>query len=163
MITIFLISVFAVQVFAAEQKFDPTDVRVKVFAQGKDWLPAVHENEIAGTTGESRPLEALSISVYDGTQIEYRVYISGKGWTEWVAGGKTVGVPKSGKAITGLELRTLSDNLNYKIVYRAHVANAGWMPWTEENGDTVGDCINRVEAIRIKRVPVDSMGTASDW
>lgn len=166
MLCAFLMSLFTMQTFAEVGQWrngnftddDTNDVRIMTYVQGKGWMGPFHNKETAGTTGESRRIEALSIQIFDGTPFEYRVYVEGLGWSDWVSQGTKVGTVDEKRAILGIEMRCPAQNR--VLSYRAHVAEVGWTDYVmagEEDGETAGNLKNRVEAITIKYKNLDKI------
>ena len=78
----------------------------------------------------------------------YKIYESNKGWT---TGLKKDGETAGGSAIQGINIYTKNLPTGVSISYQTHVANIGWMNWTQEekNAGSPGSN-NAIEAIRIK-------------
>lgn len=153
-----------------EKKFSErmdSKLSVKVYAKGKGWMVPVGEGETAGTTGESRQLEAMAITVFDrDVQLKYRVYIDGYGWTDWVKRDTEVGTIGEDRAITGIQIK-YNEESPYKVRYRAHIGWIGWTDWTTENGQVLGapELDKRIEAIEVKLESVipDDILADEDW
>lgn len=147
-----IMSCLATSVFAEQAGFNTLqrlnhDVRIKTHVQGDGWIGPFHEGDAAGTVGQSKRLEALSISVYDGSNIKYRVYVDGLGWSNWANDGMVVGTTGENRAITAIEIQT--DGRGSDLAYQVHVAERGWLDWLYA-GSTAGDFEHRIEAIRIQ-------------
>ena len=93
----------------------------------------------AGTTGQSRQMEALRIS--GGTlagDIEYRAHVANIGWMAWVGPAFTAGrLAKPGNWRPCRVRLSGASALAYSVECRAHVANIGWLPWVRD-GATCG-------------------------
>lgn len=127
------------------------NVLVDVYAADKGWMMAAEEGEDAGTTGQSRQLEAIRLQTYDGSEVEYRVELAGKGWTPWVNGGAVAGSPGGGNAIVAIQIKR--DDGDSIIAYRTHIAEVGWVGYVY--GPKIsGIHTNRIEAITIQ-FPMD--------
>ena len=104
------------------------------------WMSSVYDGETIGTTGQSRPLEALKLSLVNGYQnqggFELNAHVSGTGWQGWTAG--TAGTTGQSKAMEAVRIR-LTGQLaeQYDVWYRVHSAWFGWMGWAK-NGDPAG-------------------------
>lgn len=149
---------------------------VDAHVDGKGWLSPVSEGEVAGTTGESRRMEAVTISIvasdgsaYTNDDITYRAHVEGYGWQDWVTGGQVAGTTGQSRRMEALQvaLRKGSDlAAAYELWYRAHVEGLGWLAWTSEG--PVGSTGHglRLEAIEVELIkggsaaPGDGAGTA---
>lgn len=130
------------------------------------WQRSVCDGAIAGTTGRSKRIEAISVSLLskDGEElpnssISVQSHISGIGWEAHPAGNCQVsGTTGQSRAIEALKIK-LSDELSasYDIWYRVHSANFGWLGWAK-NGEPAGSqgYARRVEALQIKVLPKGS-------
>ncbi|MCU1537299.1 MAG: hypothetical protein JWP82_1650 [Humibacillus sp.] len=121
------------------------------------WMPAVTSGMIAGTTGESRRVEAVRFQVVNSRYaggVQGNAHVQGIGWTGWGATNAVVGTTGRGLRLEALQLR-LTDQLaaNLDLQYRVHVQSIGWMPWVR-NGATAGTTGRslRVEAVQIRVV-----------
>lgn len=121
------------------------------------WLDSVTANEMAGTTGESRPLEAIRIdqltSILGTLSINCSAYVKNSGWTSIVSSGTcgTTGQSKPAEAIK-LTLSGTAADL-YDIQYRVHLSQLGWQDWVAD-GATAGipDSGKNIEAVIIRLV-----------
>ncbi|MCP4710015.1 MAG: Ig domain-containing protein, partial [Planctomycetes bacterium] len=110
----------------------------RVHAADIGWMDWVENGEIAGTTGESRQIEAVEIRLDSNTiysPISYRAHTADIGWMGWVENGEIAGTTGESRRLEALEIDV--DFSGYEIRYRAHVADTGWMDWVG-NGETAG-------------------------
>jgi uncharacterized protein YjdB len=118
------------------------------------WQEWVNNGAVAGTTGQSKQVEALRIKIYGlpGAKIEYRAHVKENGWLPWVSDGELSGTMGEKKRVEALQVR-LVNNDNYGVMYQAHIQNVGWTRWytDEEIAGTIGNKL-RVEAIKIRLV-----------
>lgn len=119
---------------------------IKTHVQGDGWIGPFYEGDVAGTVGQSKRMEAISITSYDGTRIRYRVYVDGLGWSNWASHGQVVGTIGESRAITAIELTT--DGRGSDVAYQVHVADRGWLDWLYA-GSVAGDFQHPIEAISI--------------
>ena len=112
---------------------------------------------VAGTVGQSKSLEAITIelsNVEDSGSIEYRVHVADIGWQEWQKDGNVAGTVGQSRAIEAVSIR-LTGNLQakYDIYYRVHVQDYGWLDWAK-NGTNAGTegLAKRAEAIQIRLI-----------
>ena len=128
-------------------------------------------NEVVGTEGESRRMEALEINVDapNGVTVKYRTHVQDYGWMDWITADNKVGTYFAGttgesRRMEALQIAVEGD-IDYEIKYRAHVQDYGWMNWvnacssintaTLEMGNYVGTVgeSRRMEALQIVVVP----------
>ncbi len=134
--------------------------------QNDGWQDAVSDGAIAGTTGRSLRLEALTVTLTTDKDlgIEYRSHIQDYGWEEtWHANGEQSGTTGESKRLEALEIRlTGSEAENYDVYYCTHVQNIGWMDWVKngERSGTEGFAL-RQEALCIMILPKGSEAPAS--
>lgn len=119
------------------------------------WLPDVASPATAGTTGQSRQMEALRIS--GGTlagDIEYRAHVANIGWMAWVGPAFTAGTTGQARQLEAVQVRLSGASaLAYSVECRAHVASLGWLPWVRD-GATCGTTGQgrRAEAVQLRLV-----------
>ena len=110
--------------------------------------PARHDGETAGTTGQSKRIEALRVY---GLPIEYRVHSQDVGWGPWVQDqwAGTRGLRLRAEAVQIRMAESADPALH--VVYRAHVQDVGWQGWKEDGATagTTGKSL-RMEAVQIK-------------
>lgn len=146
----FISSVTMVEVAAAASPHNgkSNDVLIKTHVRDLGWKGPFREGETAGTTGQGRGIQDISISIVDDSKIVYRVYVDGLGWTDWVNSGTELGTASLGKAITAIQI--YSNGEGKDVHYKVHVAMVGWMDWITENAGTAGVFDKQIEAIVIK-------------
>lgn len=99
--------------------------------QGKGWLPVVHDGLTAGTTGESRRLEAIKIdtSAIEGLTLTVHAHIQGEGWKtfENITKDTIIGTVGEGKRLECIAIVAdgLPDGKN--LYYQVHAQSIGWM------------------------------------
>ncbi len=146
------------------------ELSVEAYVQDLDWQKAVSDGEIAGTTGESKHLEALKITLKDAdthtaldeNALEVQAHVQDYGWMpedgSWIHNGEMAGTTGENKQLEAVRIR-LSDELSsyYDVWYRAHVANFGWLDWAC-NGAEAGSAGYgyAVEAVEITILPKGS-------
>lgn len=129
--------------------------------QDYGWMNPVTSNQVAGTTGQSKRVEALKVSLtgelanqYD---IIYRVHVQDIGWQNWVRNGRIAGTTGQSKRIEAIQIylrnkadRVKIENVDKTVSYSAHVQDYGWLnAVTNGNiGGTVGQS-KRMEAIQV--------------
>ncbi len=130
-------------------------IEYSAHVQDIGWQKAVTDGATAGTSGMSKRIEALRVSLKGATcegAVQVRAYVQGVGWQDWATGqGGTSG---QSKRIEAVQLRLTDELANkYDIYYRVHAQNYGWMGWAK-GGDKAGTTgySYRLEAIQIKLV-----------
>jgi hypothetical protein len=114
------------------------------------WQGKKRNGETAGTTGQSRRLEALTVKLEDSqARLEMEGHIEGLGWTSVRTNGEVLGTIGEGLRLEAIKIK--ANGLN--IMYRVHVENIGWTDWNK-NGEVAGTTgqAKRIEAIEIKLV-----------
>ncbi|MDR2931266.1 MAG: hypothetical protein LBV06_10250 [Propionibacteriaceae bacterium] len=134
------------------------DLSYKAYVQSKNWQSPVFSGATAGTTGQSRAIEALSVSGLDAlkdSMVVYSTHVQNKGWLPPVSNGRMIGNPGSGLRTEAVALSLMGKAASTSdIWYRVHVQGYGWLGWTS-NGQTAGSTgmSLRMEAIQILVMP----------
>lgn len=121
------------------------------------WMPNVKDGAEAGTTGKTKRLEGLKITLQDdkgNSMIKYRAHVEDTGWQGWKTSGQAAGTEKQSKRMEGIQIQLTGTYAEkYDIYYCVHVARFGWLGWAK-NGETAGSegLALQAEAIRIKLV-----------
>ncbi len=141
------------------------EVNLSAHVQGIGWMQAVGNGEVAGTTGQSRRVEALGISLRGipvPGSIEGNAHVQGIGWQGWR--GEEIGTTGQSRRVEAIQLRLTGEAADYyDIYYRAHVQGGGWMAWAK-NGESAGTASisTRIEALQAVLVRVGSSAPSSD-
>lgn len=119
----------------------------KVHIQDIGWSNWQNADEVAGTTGECKRIEAVKIKGNNGLEIKYRAHVQDIGWQDWVTNGEMAGTTGQCKRIEALEIEA-----NKVLEMQEHVQDVGWMPKSKGNKIHVGTEGKqlRLEAFRIK-------------
>ena len=127
------------------------------------WQTAKYDGEMSGTSGKSKRLEAINISLsnqqYSGS-VEYSTHVEDYGWQGWKRNGETAGTAGKSKRLEAIQIKLTGEMKNhYDIYYRVHVQDYGWLGWAK-NGVEAGSegMSKRLEGIEI--VLVTKGGTA---
>lgn len=118
--------------------------------QGIGWQGKVKDGATAGTTGQSKRLEALTVKLENtDTKLEMEAHVQGLGWTTMRANGEVVGTIGESLRLEAVKIK--ANGLT--VQYRVHVEKDGWTPW-KKNGEAAGTTgqSKRIEAIQIKLV-----------
>ena len=141
--------------FSQEQVANALSVEAHVAGIG--WQPAVGNGCTAGTTGQSRAVEALRVRLSDGLAarytVWYRVHSAQFGWLGWACDGAEAGSAGYGRAAQAVQVAVLPkgdpapgdtstpfvdrSSEPPSVSYRAHVAGIGWQG-SVSDGDTAG-------------------------
>ncbi len=125
--------------------------------QSIGWMNEVSNEELSGTSGQAKRLEAIRIRIagmeYAGG-ITYRTHVQSYGWMDWVNDGQLSGTSGQAKRLEAIQLMLTGELAEYyDIEYRVHVQSYGWMDWVK-NGEAAGTSGEgkRLEAIQIRLV-----------
>lgn len=129
-----------------------------VHCQTYGWMDTVSDGETAGTSDESKRLEALKISLRSPSVeggVKYRVHCQTYGWMDWKENGAEAGTSGESKRLEAVQIQLTGQMADkYDIYYRVHSQSYGWLDWAV-NGECAGTSGygKRLEAIQIKLVP----------
>jgi Clostridial hydrophobic W/Secretion system C-terminal sorting domain/Ricin-type beta-trefoil lectin domain-like len=151
-----LLCIFAVLFFAVQSlTLNAQSIFYQTHVTGYGWLGLASDGATSGTTGETRQMEAIRISLQGfqpTTTIRYRVHMQDAGWSSFVHDGATAGTVGLTRRMEAIQI-DLIDNPHGNVEYRVHISGLGWTTWTPEGGiaGTVG--LGRaIEAIQIRFV-----------
>ncbi len=121
------------------------------------WQADKTNGQIAGTTGQSKRVEALKINLSDSSYeggVEYRTHIQNIGWTNWVKDGAISGTTGKSLRAEALQIRLTGEIAQtYSIYYRVHIQSYGWLAWTCDGGYAGSEMLSkRIEALQIKLI-----------
>ena len=141
-----------------EEQAKPFSVSYTTHVQTYGWLDPVSDGKESGTTGESKRLEGIRISLenspYEGS-VRYCTHVQTYGWQDWRTDGAMAGTEGEAKRLEAIQI-SLTGELadHYDIWYQTHVQHFGWSGWAV-NGESCGSAgyAYRLEAIRIQLVP----------
>ena len=118
---------------------------------------SVNDGMLAGTTGESKRVEAIKISLSNPSiagNIEYSTHVQDIGWQTSVKNGKIAGTTGESKRVEAIKIK-LSGEIAKQcdVYYRVHVQDYGWLGWAKNNEPAGTEGLSkRVEAIEIRVV-----------
>lgn len=131
------------------------------------WADYVLEGAMAGTTGESRRMEAVMIAINDDVDLDggvsYRVHVRSYGWMPWVSDGAVAGTTGEARRMEAIEVVLTGEMAElYDVYYRVHVESYGWLDWAK-NGEMAGTSgmYKRMEAIEVVLVEKDGEAPGS--
>ena len=145
---------FSVQFFAFAQD---AEVYYRVHMSGIGWSGYSSNGETAGTTGQSRQLEAIRIRVDSSVagSIRYNAYVQNAGWLGWAFDNEDAGTTGQNRRMEAIRIQ-LTGQLaaQFDVRYRVHMADVGWSGWAL-NGDVAGTTgqSRRIEAIQVRLEP----------
>lgn len=122
------------------------------------WQNSVGDNMIAGTTGQSKTIEAIkftgSSSIFGSLGINCSVFSHNAAWVNDISEGGLCGTTGQSKSLDAIKL-TLAGSAasKYDIYYKVHLSYLGWQDWVkngEQAGYTQGN--NPIEAVIVKLV-----------
>ncbi len=133
-----------------------------VHVQRSGWTGARSALEF-GTTGQSRRLEAIRLSVPNqplAGGISYEVHAQGKGWMPAETDGALAGTTGEAKrleavriSLTG-DMAPKQDGTGYSVWYRVHSQTYGWLGWAHDGQDAgTAGLAKRAEAIDVQVLP----------
>ena len=127
---------------------------LRAHVSGVGWQPAVGNGGTAGTTGQSRAVEAISAEVSSPVSggLSYSAHVSGVGWQDEVSGGAVAGTTGQGRAVECVKMRLTGGLSEYFTVwYRAYVQDYGWLGWASDGARAGTTGIGyRVEALQVR-------------
>ena len=141
---------------------DTLIVQYQSHVQDIGWQAMKKNEEISGTTDQSKRLEAIKINVSNlpkGIELKYQVHVGKVGWQTWKNEGEIAGTEGQGLRLEAIRIK-LENTDKYSIQYRTHVQDVGWQDWCEDGeiSGTEGQS-KRIEAIQIRIVEKQIKGT----
>lgn len=154
----------AVKVKLAGKAAEVYDVYYQGHITDYGWLGWAKNGEASGTSDAGKTFQAIKIIIVlkganapgstegafqesDWASIRYESHISDVGWIQPVADGAISGTEEEGRRMEAIKI-TLKSSLEGGVKMRAHVADDGWLDWTDDIAGTTGQC-RRMEAIQI--------------
>lgn len=144
----------------------PSSIIYQAHVQDIGWQLEVKDGQVAGTTGRSKRVEALRVSLAnDGLSggVEVSAHVQDIGWQSYVASGQIAGTTGQSKRVEAIRVRLTGEVANYYDVwYRCHCQNYGWLGWAKNGADAGTSSMSlRVEAIQIQLVTKGSAAPGS--
>jgi subtilisin family serine protease len=120
------------------------------------WLAPVYDNQVAGTTGQSRQMEAATVRVVGvpGVSIGYQAHVAGYGWLPEVYNGQVAGTTGQSRRMEAIAIRLINAPPGMRVCYEAHVAGLGWLGEVCDGqvAGTTGQS-RQMEALRVRIIP----------
>lgn len=126
------------------------------------WLDSTNDG-MAGTTGQSAPIEAVEVVINDPTGksgVVGEAHVAEIGWQGESTANTVIGTTGQALSIEAARFYLTGPAAEiYDISYRAHVANMGWLGWTS-NGQIAGSS-NAATAVEALQINLVKKGTAT--
>lgn len=128
-------------------------VMYRTHVQDVGWQAFVSDGAMSGTSGQSKRLEGIEISVSGNTNlgIQYSTHVQDIGWQGFVADGAMSGTSGQSKRLEAIKIQlTGTDAALYDVYYRVHAQDHGWLGWAVD-GEASGTAglSKRLEGIEI--------------
>ena len=127
--------------------------------QGTGWVAPSTPLEF-GTTGQSKRLEAIKLSVLNQPAaggIFYEVHARGNGWMPAAADGAMAGTEGESRRIEAVRISLTGDmagERGYSVWYRVRSQSHGWLGWAHDGADAGTTGLGkRAEAIEVQILP----------
>ena len=144
----------------------PATLSYQTHIQDMGWTGIKNNNDISGTTGLERRLEALKVMTSQSNlsgAIVYQTHIQDIGWQSKVSNGGISGTTGQSKRIEAVNI-SLTGELSYyyDVYYRVHVQDKGWLLWAKNGGNAGSSgASKRLEALQIQLVLKENPGPAT--
>lgn len=141
-------------------------VSYRTHVQDYGWQTNVSNGISSGTSGESKRLEGICISLSGmptSGGITYRTQVQDYGWMSWVSDDVSSGTSGQSKRLEAIQIKLTGDVSNvFDVYYRVHAQDFGWLGWAK-NGESAGteSLSKRLEAIQIVLVKKDGAAPGS--
>ena len=153
----------------------PISINYQSHVQTYGWQGWVSNGGLSGTSGQSKRLEGIKITLsnkdYSGS-IRYTTHVQTYGWQgnpdnpdTWKKEGEMAGTSGQSKRLEAFCLKLTGDlEKNYDVYYRTHVQHFGWLGWAK-NGEKCGSTgfSYRMEALQIVLVKKGSAAPAANY
>jgi hypothetical protein len=132
------------------------NVCYSAYLQGTAWQPEVCDNSMAGTTGQSRQMEAIKIRLLNapaGASICYTPYLQNIGWSTEACNNSTAGTMGQGRRMEAIKIRLVGAPATLSVCYNVYLQDLEWETevCNDEMAGTMGQG-RRMEAIKVRLV-----------
>ena len=132
-------------------------MKYRAHVQNLGWCDWVHDGQTAGTVGFSLRLEAITFEPPEGVTLRVKVHQETRGWSTYQdakhGAPVTVGTTGQSKRLEGICIEAIEMPKGWKLEYRVHVQDYGWLAWTPAGYATGSDGQHRrIEAVQIRMV-----------
>ena len=119
-----------------------TNINYAAHVSDIGWQDYVSGGQMAGTTGQQKPMEAIKIKLVNLKKVSggvsYNAHVSDKGWLGYVSDDAIGGTTGQSLKMEAIQIQLTGEIANYyDIYYRAHVESFGRMDWAK-NGQSAG-------------------------
>ncbi|MDT2756577.1 L,D-transpeptidase family protein [Enterococcus asini] len=135
--------------------FKQPNVKYSAHVEDHGWNLGTKSNGgIAGTTGQKKRIEAITVSIDNlpmSGGVEYRAHGENYGWQSYRSNGAVAGTTGQKLRIEAMDIRLTGEIAkHFDVYYRVHSENLGWLGWAK-NGQHAGTSSlrYRVEAVQI--------------
>ena len=131
-----------------DSKTKTPSIVYEAHVQGIGWQGKKKDGQTAGTTGQSKRLEALTVKLENTSAIlEMEGHVQGVGWTTLRTNGEVIGTISESLRLEAVKIKAKG----LTVQYRVHVEKDGWTAW-KKDGEAAGTTgqAKRIEAIQIK-------------
>ena len=151
---------FSIKAYGVPVEDPELSVSYNAHCQTYGWdAPSGTNGTTAGTTGESKRLEAFTATV-GGANIAYRSHVQGIGWeSEWAHDGVPSGTTGEGRRLEAIQMNLEGAAAEtHDVWYRVHAQTFGWLGWAKagEPAGTAG-MSKRLEAFEVIVLPKDQV------
>ena len=133
------------------------NIGYQTHVQDIGWQEKKYNGEMSGTSGKSKRLEGIKISLSNQKKtgsIEYQTHVQNIGWQSWKSNGEMSGTSGKSLRLEAIRIKLTGEMENsYDVYYRVHAQGFGWLDWAK-NGEMSGTSgySYRLEGIEIKLV-----------
>ena len=143
-----------------------TSLSYQTHIQTIGWQDFKSNNQISGTTGQGKRVEALKISTAQTGltgSVVYQTHVQTIGWQAKVSNGAISGTTGQSKRLEALNISLTGEVAKfYDIYYRVHIQDKGWLAWTKNGGNAGSSgASRRLEALQIQLIPKWSASPAT--
>ena len=139
------------------------ETHVQDYGWERDWKEELpQDGKETGTTGKNKKVEAIRIWLegLEGYSVEYRSYVTGQGWLDWVSDGVISGTTGQNLKLEAVQIRIVKSEEKVPIIpgvtYRGHVQDIGWQEYVKDGATSgVEGKGLKVEAFNIRLTNVD--------
>ncbi len=146
------VSIYEVADYEDESK---PNVAYRTHVQTYGWQGFVANGAMSGTSGESKRLEAIEITLGNVTPadlgIRYSTHCQTYGWLPFSENGAMNGTSGESKRLEAIRIQlTGKKKADYHVYYRVHAQTYGWLAWAKD-GEVAGTAglSKRLEGIQI--------------
>ena len=143
-----------------------TTLSYQTHIQGIGWQASKGNNQVSGTTGQGKRIEALKVSTertgLNGSVV-YQTHVQNIGWQAKASNGAIAGTTGESKRVEAINISLTGELASfYDIYYRVHVQDKGWIAWTKNGGNAGSSGASKqLEALQIQLIPKGSAGPAT--